>query len=108
MNPNTQTHTAHAVEAVRNGADDQPLPSLKPVGDAVAQEGAKAASLARHLWEQSADGCQQALDQVARGAKALDHRGRAYVRQEPAKAVMFAAAAGALVTGLAMMLSRRR
>lgn len=83
-------------------------PSLRPVGEAVASEGAKAAALARHWWAQGATGCQDAVDTVKREAQVLNDRTQAYVRDEPVKSLLIAAGVGAAVTGIAMMLMRRR
>lgn len=96
-------HDTAATEAA--GAD---TPSLRPVGDAVASEGAKAAAMARQWWAHGAAGCQDAVDTVKREAQVLNDRTQAYVRDEPVKSMLIAAGVGAAVTGIAMMLMRRR
>lgn len=90
------------------GAAPEGTPSLRPVGDAMASESAKAAALARQWWQQGAAGCQDAVDTVKREAQVLNDRTQAYVRDEPVKSLLIAAGVGAAVTGIAMMLMRRR
>lgn len=85
-----------------------PAPSLRPVGDAMAGEGAKAAALARQWWAQGAAGCHDAVDTVKHEAQVLNDRTQAYVRDEPVKSLLIAAGVGAAITGVAMMLMRRR
>ncbi len=109
MNTTPATKSNHATlnksgpVAVADGT-----PSLEPIGDAMAQEGAKAASLARDWFARSAESCQHAVESARREAQAMNQRTQAYVREEPVKSVLIAAAAGAAITGLAMLMTRRR
>lgn len=118
--PSTSTRKTATATSRGNGAEDATpdttdtsltapqAPSLKPVTEAVAQEGARLGALARHWWQQGAEGCTGAIDSAKREAAALNDRTQTYVREEPVKSVLIAAAAGAAVTGLAMYLMRRR
>lgn len=89
-----------------NAADK--TPPLKPVVDAVTQEGARLGEKAKELWQQGSESCADAADTVRREAQALGERAQAQVREEPLKSLLVAAAAGAALTGLVLLLGRRR
>ncbi len=103
-----KAESSNATSTVAETAAPSQAPSLKPVTEAVAQESARLGALAKSWWQQSAEGCQDAVEAARHEAEALNERTQAYVRDEPVKSMLMAAAAGAAITGLAMWLWRRR
>lgn len=75
--------------------------------DAVAQEAHRFGEMAKAWWQHNADLVRDAADTVRDEAGALSERGQRYVRDEPVKSVLIAAAFGAAVTGLAMLALKR-
>lgn len=89
-------------------AVEQPTPpSFKPVANALTHEGSKAAELVRHWADQGAAASHQALDVARREARALTERTQGYVQAQPTRSLLLAVVAGAAITGLAMLLTRR-
>jgi ElaB/YqjD/DUF883 family membrane-anchored ribosome-binding protein len=76
-------------------------------GDALAQEAVRFGELARTWWQRNADFVRDAAGTVRDEAAALGTRTRLYVKDEPVKSVLVAAAFGAVMTGLLMLLMRR-
>jgi ElaB/YqjD/DUF883 family membrane-anchored ribosome-binding protein len=99
-----QTEAQDAANAVAEGAQalrEQIGESVREVGSAASQEAAKVSHIVRDwLGHQS--------DCVRQQAQAATERTQRYVRDEPLKSVLMAAAAGALVTGLVVMATRKR
>lgn len=81
--------------------------SIKSAANALASEGAKVAELARHWADQGGAAGQQAAAAVRREAQALNERTHSYVQAQPTRSLLLAAAVGAAITGLALLLSRR-
>lgn len=75
--------------------------------DAVAQEANRFGEMAKAWWHSNADLVREAAGTVRHEAGALSDRGQRYVRDEPVKSVLIAAAFGAAVTGLVMLTLRR-
>ena len=76
-------------------------------GDAIAQEAMRFGELAKSWWHRNADLVRDAAGTVRHEAAALGGRTRLYVKDEPVKSVLVAAAVGAAVTGLLMLLFKR-
>jgi len=76
-------------------------------GDAIAQEATRVGELARSWWNRNADLVRGAAGNVRDEAAALGSRTRLYVKDEPVKSMLVAAAAGAALTGLLVLLMRR-
>ena len=76
-------------------------------GDAIAQEAVRFGELAKSWWQRNADVVRDAAGTVRHEAAAFGSRTRLYVKDEPVKSVLVAAAVGAAVTGLLMLLLKR-
>jgi len=77
------------------------------MGDAAVQEAHRFGEMAKAWWHHNADLVREAAGTVREGAGALSERGQRYVRDEPVKSVVIAAAVGAAVTGLVMLALKR-
>lgn len=75
--------------------------------DTVAQEASRFGELARSWWTRNATAVRDAAGSMREGASALGSRTRLYVKDEPVKSVVVAAAFGAALTGLLLWLFRR-
>ena|SRR2546430_12530942 len=76
-------------------------------GETIAQEAARFGELAKSWWNRNADLVRDAAGTVRHEAAAFGGRTRLYVKDEPVKSVLVAAAVGAAVTGLIMMWMKR-
>src|SRR5262245_46693462 len=76
-------------------------------GDAITQEAARFGELAKAWWQRNADLARDAAGAVRDQAAVFGSRTRLYVKDEPVKSVVVAAAVGAAVTALLMMLMNR-
>jgi len=83
-------------------------PSLEPVADAVRDEATKLGTVAKQWLHQTGDQARHAVDQVSREAHALNERTQDYVRGQPVKSVLIAAAAGAALSALLALTLKRR
>lgn len=87
------------------------LSSLQSAGtdaaDTVAQEASRFGELARNWFTRNATAVRDAAGTMRDGASALGSRTRLYVKDEPVKSVVVAAAFGAVLTGLLLWLFRR-
>lgn len=98
-----------------NAHTNPPITSLPNVArqaagemtDTLAQEANRFGELARSWWHRNADIVRDAAGTVRDEASALSSRTRLYVKDEPVKSVLVAAAVGALVTGLLMLTMKR-
>lgn len=75
--------------------------------DAVTQEARRFGDLMRAWWTRNANVVRDAAGSVRDEAAAMGSRTRLYVKDEPVKSVLVAAALGAALTGLLMWLFRR-
>jgi ElaB/YqjD/DUF883 family membrane-anchored ribosome-binding protein len=75
--------------------------------DAISQEAVRFGELARAWWQRNADLARDAAGAVRDQATAFGTRTRLYVKDEPVKSVLVAAAVGAAVTGLLLLLMKR-
>jgi ElaB/YqjD/DUF883 family membrane-anchored ribosome-binding protein len=75
--------------------------------DAIATEVLNFAELAKAWWQRNAELVRDAAGAARDQAVAFGSRTRLYVKDEPVKSVVLAAAAGAAVTALLMFLSKR-
>lgn len=90
------------------GADTAPIKAAaSAMTDAVAQEAHRFGEMAKSWWQHNAEAVREAAGTVREEAGALSERGQRYVRDEPVKSVLIAAAVGAAVTGIAMLALRR-
>jgi ElaB/YqjD/DUF883 family membrane-anchored ribosome-binding protein len=77
------------------------------MSDSLSQEANRFGELARSWWQRNADVVRDAAGTVRDEAAAMGSRTRLYVKDEPVKSVLVAAAVGALVTGLLMLMMKR-
>jgi ElaB/YqjD/DUF883 family membrane-anchored ribosome-binding protein len=90
----------HLKQNAMNGA--------REASDLAAKEAARIGDLARDWWHRNAQVAMDAAGAVKQEAAAIGDHTQRYVRHEPVKSLLAAAAAGALITGLIMMASRHR
>jgi ElaB/YqjD/DUF883 family membrane-anchored ribosome-binding protein len=91
---------------IRNQVTQIPTAAAE-AGETIAQEAARFGELAKSWWQRNADVVRGAAVTVRDEAAAIGNRTRLYVKDEPVKSVVMAAAVGAIVTGLLMLLMRR-
>jgi ElaB/YqjD/DUF883 family membrane-anchored ribosome-binding protein len=91
-----------AVDQLKQGAMD----GAREASDTAAREAARIGELARDWWTRNAQVAMNAAGTVKQEAAALTENTQRYVRDEPVKSMLVAAAAGALITGLIMMAAR--
>ncbi len=107
----TTGHTDSTVDAVRQaGSDIQSAAAdgARQVSDAAAKEATRVSELARDWLSRQSQAAQDAAAAVRERAAAATDTTQRYVRDEPVKAVLMAAAAGAIITGLLMLATRDR
>jgi ElaB/YqjD/DUF883 family membrane-anchored ribosome-binding protein len=75
--------------------------------DTIGQEAVRFGELARAWWNRNADLVRDAAGNVRDEAAALGSRTRLYVKDAPVKSVLVAAAVGAAITGLLLLLLKR-
>ena len=96
-------------KTLQNHASDlSPAPIGRELRDAAAAETARIGEAAREGWQTLAREGSAAAEAVQARAIDAGRRSRRYVRDEPVKSVLMAAAAGAVLTGLLMSLRRGR
>lgn len=76
-------------------------------GETVAQEASRVGELARSWWTRNAGLVRGAASTVRDEAAAIGSRTRLYVKDEPVRSMLVAAAFGAALTGLLVWLFRR-
>jgi ElaB/YqjD/DUF883 family membrane-anchored ribosome-binding protein len=87
---------------------EQATQSAADIGDVATQEATRVGALVRQWLDRQSEQARQAAAAVRDEAVAAKQRTARYVADEPMKSVLFAAAAGALLTGLAVFASSRR
>src|SRR5215468_10915795 len=75
--------------------------------DTIAQEANRFGELAKAWWNRNADLLRDAAGTMRDEAAAFSTRTRLYVKDEPVKSVLVAAAVGAALTGLLMLAMKR-
>jgi len=102
------TATIAAVKSAGEDLKNTAVDGAREISSVAAREAAHIGEMARDWWLRHA---QTAID-AAHGAKeeaaVLGERTRGYVRDEPVKALLIAAATGALVSGLLLVAAHRR
>jgi ElaB/YqjD/DUF883 family membrane-anchored ribosome-binding protein len=73
-----------------------------------AREAARIGDMARDWWHRHARSTLDLAGTVKDEVAVAGERARGYVRDEPMRSVLIAAAAGAAITGLLMLFGRRR
>jgi len=81
--------------------------SASQVTETIAQEATRFGELAKAWWSRNANFLRDAAVTARDEAAALHSRTRLYVKDEPVKSVLIAAAAGAAITGLLMLVLKR-
>jgi ElaB/YqjD/DUF883 family membrane-anchored ribosome-binding protein len=91
-------------------ADASPdLSSATPAARELAsRDAARIGEMARDWWQRHSRSALDLADSVKHEAAVAGDRTRGYVRAEPLRSVLMAAAAGAVLTGLMMFFGRRR
>lgn len=92
-----------SINALRDASDD--FDDLSAAG---LQRAKQARDMAREWWERGAQSARDTADTVRSEAGALSTRSQRYVRAEPVKSMVIAAAAGALIAGLLAIGGSRR
>lgn len=105
--PHTTASTADTGRTHLHELKTEAADAAREAGDVAAREAARIGELARAWWRDHARSALDAAGMVKDEAAALGDRTQRYVRDEPVKSVLIAAAAGALVTGLLMLAARR-
>ena len=77
--------------------------SAGQVAENIAQEATRFGELAKAWWNRNANFLRDAALTARDEAAALHSRTRLYVKDEPVKSVLIAAATGAVITGLVML-----
>ena len=114
MNPTLTDSNKHldaaAKAVVQAGSELQAAASdgANRMTDAAVKEATRISDLARDWMQRYARSAMDAAGTVRDQALVANERTQRYVRDEPVKAVLIAAAAGAVVTGLLMMATRDR
>jgi ElaB/YqjD/DUF883 family membrane-anchored ribosome-binding protein len=93
------SHIRNQVSQLPNAAAD--------AGETIAQEAARFGELAKSWWHRNADIVRDAAGTMRDEAAAFSDRTRLYVKDEPVKSVLVAAAVGAAVTGLLLLFLKR-
>jgi ElaB/YqjD/DUF883 family membrane-anchored ribosome-binding protein len=75
--------------------------------DTIAQEANRFGELARAWWSRNADLLRDTAGTMRDEAAAFSNRTRLYVKDEPVKSVLVAAAVGAALTGLLVLIMKR-
>jgi ElaB/YqjD/DUF883 family membrane-anchored ribosome-binding protein len=88
-------------------ARDHARTAAHEIGDAASREAARVGEMVRQWVERQSDAARHAVGTVRDEATHLADRTQAYVRDEPVKSVLAAAAAGALLTALVVFATRR-
>jgi len=81
--------------------------SARQLGQTATREAQFVGNSARQWWEQNRDDARQLVDQARQRTAALSESTQDYVRERPFKALVAAAALGAVVAGVAMLAARR-
>lgn len=92
-----------SLDAIRQAADD--LDDLASSGSKRAQQ---AREMARDWWERGSQSARDATDVARAHAGEVSLRTQRYVRDEPVKSMLIAAAAGALIAGILAFSKRDR
>lgn len=82
--------------------------AAKPLADAATQEAVRVGDMVRSWIERQSGQARSTAAAVRDEAYAAKDRTERYVSNEPLKAVLIAAAAGALITSLVMLATRSR
>lgn len=116
---NKPTDTAHELQKAAessarslaesaNALKEQASQSARHISDAASQEAARVGDLVRTWVERQSDQARHAAATVRDEAVAAKQRTERYVSDQPMKAVLIAAATGALITGLVMLATSHR
>ncbi len=100
LSRNDRRAASNAVRSVSDNFDD--------LSESGMQRARQARELAREWWERGAQSARDTADTVRNEASAVSTRTQRYVRDEPVKSMVIAAAAGALIAGLLAIGGSRR
>ncbi|MBC7939470.1 MAG: hypothetical protein H7Z19_06835 [Chitinophagaceae bacterium] len=92
----------HATSTLQAAAVD----SARQVGDAASRDAAHLSGVAKDWLHRNANSARDVAAAARERAEALNGRTQQYVRDDPVKAILLAAAAGAAITALYMLLTR--
>lgn len=99
--------TVSNLSSAASASADKAAAAVQPMADAVAKEAARFGEMAESWWTRNAQVAKNAALHVRDEATALNDKTQRYVRDEPIKSVLVAAAIGAALTGLAVLLMKR-
>ena len=103
MNNPNPSHAPESVDALKRAGEDlkaKAADSARDVRSAAERDAARFAEIARNWWQRNAESASDAAHAVKGETAALRRGTESYVREEPMKAVMIAAAVGALVAAV--------
>lgn len=103
----TSTPNTSPMSNTASTAGEKAASVVQPVAEAVAKEAARFGEMAESWWTRNAQMAKSAALHVKDEASALNDRTQRYVRDEPIKSVLVAAAVGAALTGLIVLLTKR-
>jgi ElaB/YqjD/DUF883 family membrane-anchored ribosome-binding protein len=98
--------TAEAVLQAGSDLQAAAADGARQVSDAAVKEATRLGDLVRDWLQRQSQTAQGAATAVRERAAAASEGTQRYVRDEPVKAVLIAAAAGAVITGLVMLATR--
>ena len=110
MNSPATLHLQNAGDAAKQVASEIKAGAVEgalAASDLAAREAARLREKTHAWWQRQSDLARDAAGMVKEEAQVLGDRTRLYVRNEPMKSLLWAALAGALLTGLAWAGSRR-
>ena len=102
-NPTSTTATPESIDALKQAGEDlraKAADSAREVRAAAERDAARFAEIAREWWHRNAQSANEAAQAVRGETAALSLRTERYVRDEPMKSVLIAAAVGACVAAL--------
>ena len=97
---------AHTVDTAPT-AIERSLEQARALADSASHAVSHAGEEARHWLDDASEQARRAAKRARQQARAAGTRTRRYIRDEPVKSTLLAAAGGALVAGLAVLLATR-
>ena len=101
------TATIAAVKQAGEDLKTTAAEGAREIGSVASSEAARIGEMARDWWLRHAQTALDAASGVKEEAAVISERARGYVRDEPVKALLIAAAAGAVISGLLIAAARR-
>jgi ElaB/YqjD/DUF883 family membrane-anchored ribosome-binding protein len=106
----TNAQTTANVATLKQAADNlknTAIEGTQELSETAAREASRIGEMARDWWQRHAQSAMNVAAGVKDNAVAAGQRTRGYVRDEPMKSLLIAAAAGALISGVLVIAARR-